>query len=251
MPVKVHIDDDVAVVRMEEPRGNALGVPCIAALHEAFDQVEAARARACVLTGKGGTFSVGLDLVEALDFDRPGMQRYVAAFEDLFLRAFLLPFPVVAAVNGHAIAGGCVLALACDAQIAAAGSYGIGVNEVLLGIPFPSCAFEVCRYGVPASAWNEAFLEGRRLTPDEARAIDVVEAVVPNDVVGAARAKAAVLVQGSAAALAAVKRDLKRDHAERARARADESRAVFLDAWFSDEARRRIGDVRARITAKA
>lgn len=249
VPVKVHVDDDVAVLRMEEPRGNALSFACIAAMNDAFDQVERAGARALVLTGKGGVFSVGLDLQEAHAFDRPTFVRYVEAFEALFLRTFLLPFPVVAAVNGHAVAGGCVLALSCDAQLLARGSYGFGVNEVMLGIPFPSCAFEVSRYGVPRAAWNEVFLEGRRMTPDEAYAAGIVEAVV-DDPIAAAQAKARKMIGGGARALAIVKQDLKREHAERARTRADESRAAFVDAWFADEARARIAAVLDELRAR-
>ncbi len=252
MPVKVQIDDEIAVLRMEEPRGNALSYACMTALHAALDEAESGGARAVVVTGKGSVFSVGLDLVAAFDFDRAEMRRYTDAFEAMFLRLFTLPLPVVAAVNGHALAGGCVLALACDAQLMSKGAFAIGLNEVALGIPFPSVAFEASRYGVPPSSWNEVFLEGRRMTPEEAHAAGIVEALVPTstDVVAAAVAKASTMARGGRAALAATKQDLKREHADRASERAESSRARFVDAWFAEDARARIGRLRDDLLAK-
>src|SRR5262245_43000605 len=99
---------------MSMPRGNAINFAFIEALNGALDQAERDAPGALVMVGSGRTFGAGLDLVEAYDYDRATLAKFVDAFDDLFLRVFALPVPVVAAMNGHAIAGGCVLAMAAD-----------------------------------------------------------------------------------------------------------------------------------------
>ena len=81
-------------------------------------------------------------------------QDYVRAFlpslHRLYDAVFFLPKPVVAAINGHAIAGGCVLACCADRRIMAQGSGRIGITELLVGVPFPALAYEIVRFAVPA-----------------------------------------------------------------------------------------------------
>ena len=92
--------------------------------------------KAVVLTGYDKFFSAGLNL-KSLPEDRDGMASFVDSFEEAHLALLQFPLPVVAAVNGHAIAGGCVLACAADLRIGAEGSHKLGVSEVSLGIVFP------------------------------------------------------------------------------------------------------------------
>src|SRR5262249_42370062 len=107
---------------------------------------------------------------------------YVRRFLPLlsrFLRAlFTFPRPVVAAVNGHAIAGGCVVVLACDARLMAEGTGTIGGPEVLVGVPFPSAALEVVRFAVPPDKVQSLIYTGRTLAPREALAAGLIDEVV-------------------------------------------------------------------------
>src|SRR5262245_5728643 len=107
MPVTHTMDDGVAVLKLELERGNAINLPFIDALNRALDEAETSAAtRAVVVTGTGKMFSGGLDLLWCYELDRPGMAHFVDAFDNLFLRLFVFPKPMVAAVNGHALAGG-------------------------------------------------------------------------------------------------------------------------------------------------
>ena len=234
-----HHSDDIAVLHMEAPRANALGKATIVALSKALYDVEQSKAKALVLTGKGRVFSAGLDLVEALAFDRPQLAEYVDQFESLFLQLFAYRLPVVGALNGHALAGGAVMALACDWRIATTSQFTFSLNEVELGLAFPSAAFQVSKHGLPPNRWTEALMFGRRYSKDEALEARIVHAQA-DDVVAAAVAKAKEICALGAAAVQFTKQDLRYDALVHARARAVESRRRFVEGWLSPEGQQRL-----------
>jgi enoyl-CoA hydratase len=231
-------DGPLAVIRLDEPRGNALSSPTIQALRHALDEVERSDARAVVLTGRGRVFSAGLDLRECVRFDRQALRAYVGAFEGLFERLFSFPLPVVAAVNGSAIAGGAVIALACDVRVMAPAAQ-IGLNEVQLGIPFPSMAFEIGRFGIPAASHTDGILLGKVFSADEALARGIA-AEKADDVVPAAKARAREFTERGGLAVRETRRALRAEALERARVRAPQSREDFVAAFLAEEAQARI-----------
>jgi enoyl-CoA hydratase len=169
----------VAVLPMRAGKANAIGTAFLDQLSAQLDAVESSGASALVLTGEGTAFSAGLDLPEVSGLDRAQLERFICNFSEVMLRVFTLPMPVVAAINGHAIAGGCVLALQADVRLAAAGDYRIGLNEVQIGLGLPAVVLETLRAQVSPASLGPVALEGRLLAPEEARALGLVEAVVP------------------------------------------------------------------------
>ena len=251
MPIPVTLDQGVALLRLELGRGNAIDFAFVDALHAALDEVERSDARAVVVTGQGRVFCGGLDLLTAHAFDRPTLERFVLAFDGLFRRLFALPLPSVAAVNGHALAGGCILAMACDLRVMAEGSYQIGVNEVQLGIPFPAATFEIARRATPAAARTAVLLQGRRFSPAEAHRIGLVHRLAPDgEALAAAREEAVLLAAAGPDAVRAVKADLIAPTQARIDASFAARTARFVDAWFSAEAQARIGALRDALAAK-
>ena len=121
---------EAMVLRMRAGKANAMGPAWLERMETLLDDVLAARARALVITGYEGFFSAGLDLPALDALDEQAMGAFMSGFSRTMLRIFELPMPVVAAVNGHAIAGGCVLALQADVRIGAASDFRIGLNEV-------------------------------------------------------------------------------------------------------------------------
>jgi enoyl-CoA hydratase len=251
MPIHRTIEGTVDVLRLELPGGNALGHATIEALHEGLDAALRGPARAVVLTGTGKIFSTGLDIVDAYGYERPALERYVEAFDGLFRDLFSYPKPLVAAVNGHAIAGGCILALAADVRLMSDGPFGIGIPEVSLGIPFPAAAFEVSRAAVRASAETDAFLLGKRFSPAEAVAAGMIhEVVAPDLLVAAAIARATALASQPPAALRTVKAYLRQPVVERIAATWSARKDLFCDAWAAPEAREAIGKQRDALLRK-
>ena len=122
---------------MDRPPANALNHALVDALLAALDTVQASSARALILTGRPGMFSGGLDVPGLIDCKRPEIERFWQQFFRLSGRLAASPVPVIAALSGHAPAGGAVLALQCDYRIGINGNFRIGLNEVQVGLPVP------------------------------------------------------------------------------------------------------------------
>jgi enoyl-CoA hydratase len=251
MPIPCTIDAGVALFSLELGRGNAIDPAFVEAFHAALDEAVRADARAVVITGKGRVFCGGLDLVTLHAFDRAAMDRFVTAFDDLFRRLFAFERPTVAAVNGHALAGGCILAMACDRRVMAGGPYQIGINEVQLGIPFPAAAYEIARRATPAASRSLVLLQGARLSPEEARAAGLIHRLAgERGVVAEAMEEARAFAAAGPAAVRAMKADLVAPALARIDAASEAAKARFLDHWFSAEARGRITALRDGLAAK-
>ncbi len=109
----------VTIMRLARGKGNALNLDLLDAAAKAFDALEASGARAAVVTGQGSVFGAGVDLVELAAGGDAYVQRFVPRMLEVFERLATFPKPLVAAVNGHAIAGGAILMMACDQRILA------------------------------------------------------------------------------------------------------------------------------------
>ena len=154
------------------------------------------------------------------------------------LAVFDHPAPVVAAVNGHAIAGGCVFAMAADVRLMSAGT--IGITELVVGVPFPMAALEICRYGMGTSV-RRAALQADTIDVAAASARGIDEVVAPADLIPRAIAVAHELRQHAPTAYAATKEQLHRP-ARTAIGAGAETDAKVRASWMSD-------DTRARVTA--
>lgn len=252
MPIATRTTTDgVSVIAIELAQGNAIGPEFIELFNAALDTAEGSDAGACVITGQGQVFCAGLDLVTIYDYGRAEMGAFCDAFDAMFERAFAFPKPVVAAVNGHAIAGGCILAMATDYRIMDAGFFTIGITEVQVGLSFPAAAFEIARHALSPAGYAEWFLEGRRGTPEEARRDGVVQRIAgERGALAEAVEKASVLARGAPSAMRAVKADLRAPALARIAATRAEARARFLDHWFSPSARERVGHIRDELLKK-
>ena len=134
-----------------------------------------------MLTGTGASFSAGLDLKSVPAYGPDERRNLVLSINRMLRRVYGLPCPVVAAVNGHAMAGGLVMALACDCRIAAAGAAKLALSEVNVGIPFPLGPLLVVEDVVAGAARRDLALFGRVYDPAAALAAGLVDEVVPAD----------------------------------------------------------------------
>jgi enoyl-CoA hydratase len=159
------------------------------------------------------------------------VEQFLPALSTAALAVFDHPRPVVAAVNGHALAGGCVLAAACDVRLMSGGT--IGLTELTAGVPFPTVPLEVMRYAA-GPAVNRLVLTADRLDPAEAHRLGLVDEVVPDDLVAAAVGRAERLAGTPAAVYARAKRQLHAPAHERIAARRDVDDPEAMAFW-SDE----------------
>jgi len=247
--MELETSGEVAVLPMRAGKANAIGSAFLDRLCAQLDAVEASKVAALVLTGEGTAFSAGLDLPELTSLDHAGLERFIRRFSEVMLRVFTLPFPVVAAINGHAIAGGCVLAMQADVRLAAAGDYRVGLNEVAIGLGLPAVVLETLRCQVPAHALGPVALEGRLLEPEEARRLGLVEAVVPPEqLLEQARSRAAGLGALPRAAFRDIKLALRKPVVDAVRRVEREDARHWVETAFSAPTRERLAEVVARLT---
>ena len=234
--IETRIDDGIAILRIEHGPVNALDAELLQALSEGLDAVEE-NAAAVVLTGTGPAFSAGADLVRLLDEGSGYVEAARPHATRAFERMFTIRRPVVAAINGHAIAGGCVLALAADYRITASGGHRLGLAELKVGVPFPAWALEIVRFAVAPPHLQRLVYSGRLVTPDEALGMGLVDEIVePDQLMERAMMVARRLASIPAATFALTKRGLRDPFAERAREAGsldDEGMAL----WASSETR--------------
>jgi len=147
--IDIKNDRGIAVVTMSHGKANALDTEFCDALASRLHELARSDARAVVLTGQGTMFSAGVDLKRYAAEGAGYIRTFLPALHRLYDAAFYLPKPLVAAVNGHAIAGGAVLACCADRRVMAQGNGRVGITELLVGVPFPTLAFEIVRFAVP------------------------------------------------------------------------------------------------------
>jgi enoyl-CoA hydratase len=204
--VRLEVEDGVGTIRLDRPPMNALNVQVQeelrAAAHDAGERTDV---RAVILYGGPKVFAAGADIKEMQTMSYQDMVRRSAALQDCFTAIARIPKPVVAAVTGYALGGGCELMLCADFRVAGDNAK-VGQPEILLGvIPGAGGTQRLPRLVGPAKAKDLCFT-GRFVGADEALAIGMVDRVVaPDDVYAAARDMAVSYATGPALALRAAK----------------------------------------------
>jgi enoyl-CoA hydratase/carnithine racemase len=236
----------VAVVTLDRPPANALNRAFFDELIALRDRLRAPDVGAVVITGTGRFFSAGLDLFEVFAYPPREFDEFTQRFDVGFGALFAFPKPVVAAVNGHAIAGGAVLAAAADFRLVADGEGRMGLTEILLGVPFPVSVLEIVRYACAGPALPELLYHGRTYRPRDAHARHLADEVVPaTELLARARALAEELAGRPRAAFEQTKVSLRADALRRLEsARRDGDPA--WDVWRSAETHAAVEAYRAR-----
>jgi enoyl-CoA hydratase len=235
-------NDGVLVIELQHGKVNALDLELLRALIEAFGAAPAEQP--IVVTGAGRAFSAGVDLRRIVDGGRDYVLEFLDALSAGFLAVFDHPGPVIAAINGAAIAGGCVLAAACDVRVISSGP--IGLAELAVGVPFPAAAIEIMR-GVLGPRAQDVVLGARMRTPDDALTLGLVDEIVGADsLLSRAAERAHALAALPPGVFAHTKRQLQRPTREHiANAASDDLQMSQL--WASDALRDAIAGYLAKL----
>jgi len=231
--IDLKTEDGIAIVTMRHGKANALDITLCDGLANCFEKLRPSDTRAVVLTGQGRIFSAGVDLLQVSAGGADYLRKFLPSLHRLYDAVFFHPRPVVAAINGHAVAGGCVLACCADRRIMARSGGRIGVTELLVGVPFPALAFEVMRFAVPARHLPELMFGGATYEVDAALERGLVDEVVeadalPQRAVGAAQS----LANLSPAAFARTKKQLRQEAADRVERSGAMTDQTVADIWI-------------------
>jgi enoyl-CoA hydratase len=246
-------DDGVAVLTLAHGPVNAMDLDLLNTVTETFEGLADDPARAVVLTGSGRSFSAGVDLRAFLDGGEDYAKEFLPALSEALTTVFSFPRPVVAAVNGHAIAGGAVLACAADHRVMAAGRGRIGTPELLVGVAFPRAPLDIVVHAVGERVARDLVFRGETLPPEEALSVGLVDEVAPpEEVVDRALAVARRLgdtIPGDA--FAHTKRQLRRHVLERIVNYQVEEDATAVQVWAERVRDGWMADYLARATRKS
>jgi enoyl-CoA hydratase len=184
MPVSLTIENDVALIRMDDGKANAINFDMLAALNDALDKAEAG-AKAIVLAGRDGRFSGGFDLKAFATIGADGVAKMLDQGGELLLRLYGGPLPVVAACTGHAIAMGTFILLACDTRVGADGDFKIGANETINGMNLPIFALELARARLSPAHMTRAMVQAFIYDPKGAVEAGFLDMAVASEAVEA------------------------------------------------------------------
>jgi enoyl-CoA hydratase len=174
-------DGGVRVLTLNRPPANAINEDLLSDLNTALQAAERdAAMRAIVLTGAGAFFGAGFDLASP-PRDPESVTRLNTLYRDAHVALLAFPKPTLAMVSGHAIAGGLVMALACDYRLGSDAEYRIGLNEVAIGASFPKAAFEIVRLRLPHARASELLLGAALYPSSQAVRLGVVDELLPAD----------------------------------------------------------------------
>jgi enoyl-CoA hydratase len=232
---------DVAILRLRHGRANALDVELCRAVLEFFEKAGRGPAVSVVITAEGGIFSAGVDLLRVLDGGSRYVRELLPLLHDFCETIFSFPHPLVAAVNGHAVAGGCILACMADHRVMARGAGRIGVPELSVGVPFPPAPLEIMRFVLPSQHLSRVMVGGATYDPEEAREFGLVDEVVaPEELLDRGVAAARRLGEVHPDTFSLTKSQLRAPALERMRAGQDEIQQIAEEIWTTPDALRRI-----------
>jgi enoyl-CoA hydratase len=231
MFVTVERSGEVALVRADRPPANAINLELLDELVGVLEELAADAPPAVVIAGRDGFFSAGVDLKAVPGYGPDEHQRMVSGINRMVLATYGMSCPVIAAVTGHAIAGGLVLALCADLRIASVkGRYGL--TEVKVGVPYPQAAIGVVRAELAPHAARSLVLGNRLIDGPEALRLGLFDELLPPDAVLArALALASELVSFPADVYAATKRELRNQTISTITAAVESE--PLLEGWLS------------------
>ena len=217
--------EGLATLTMDDGKVNALDVDVFHALDAAFD--ECADDAAIVLAGREGMFSAGLNMRLVSHLDTDGLATLLGTFARTVHRIWLEPRPVVAAATGHAVAGGTILAMACDHAVAADGDFRWGLIETTIGFVMPYWVIALARANVRADRLDDLILSGATVPPEQAVESGFADTLAPVD-------KVVEVARGKARELAALPRDVYASTKRRLRGSASDAALADLDSDLAE-----------------
>lgn len=236
----MELKNDIAFVRMNNGVTNAINPELIADLSDIMARIKK-EAAAMILTGNDRFFSMGFDLPRVMGFDRSGLGTFLTDFQNMIFRMAFLPLPVIAALTGHAVAGGAILAIVCDYRIAKSEKLRIGFNESLLGLTIPYLAELMLDRFTGSRICSRLLVEGSLIKAENAISLGLMDEACPLDaVMERAVQKARQFMEIPGETFAAMKENHLEAVREKYLARVGPRTEQFMDLWFTKETQKRL-----------
>ncbi len=240
--VSVSVDGDIATVLLTRGKVNALTEALIDELRNCLRELSSdLRVKAAILTGTGKFFSFGFDIPRFLDHSKKEFTRYLAKFTDFYAELFTFPKPVIAALNGHTIAGGCMIATSCDYRIMATGKARISLPEITFGSSVFAGSVEMLKACVGGRNAESILYSGSMYSAEEALILGLVHQVSSEEnLLSDAKRVAEKFANNGGRAFQSIKHLLRQSIAKEIIKKERASVLEFVDIWYSPETREQI-----------
>jgi len=237
--IKVTIKDHLAIITLDRGKSNALNAEMITELNDILKNIDAdVNIGGVIITGKEQFFSAGLDLIELYNYTADEALAFWHLFLDFIATITAFKKPMVAAINGHSPAGGCVIALASDYRIMSEGKCIIGLNEVPVGIIVPNSIFKLYAFWLGQANASRSLMEGKLFTPEEALEIGLVDELAnPASILTAAERKIRKYMGMEGNTWSQSKINIRKDLIAATQADQSAELAVMLQQWWSPATR--------------
>jgi enoyl-CoA hydratase/carnithine racemase len=246
--VEISKDNGIATLALNRGKVNAINLEMVHQITDGFRELEGEGSiKSVIFTGSGKFFSFGFDIPELLEYSREELITFLTDFTGLYTYIYLFPRPVIGTLNGHTIAGGCMLALACDIRIMVSGNAKIALNEVNIGASLFAGSVEMLRATVSGRAVNEIVLGGQMYKAEEALKLGLIDKISTEErVIEDARELAREYAAKNPAAFKSIKMLVRRPVADLMVRREKDSIDEFADIWCSEESRKILREVKIR-----
>ena len=241
--ISVDYQDTVAIVKLDRGVTNVLDMELVNELGKLLERIEHDSSVSALVLGSSNDkfLSIGFDIPRLFELPRQDFSTFFSEFNRVCLSLYTLPKPTIAAITGHAVAGGCILALCCDYRFIAEGRKLMGLNEIKLGVPVPYLIDCVLRYTVGTRYARQIMDTGEFYGPEDSLRMGLVDEVLPvGEVMAKAAERARLLGAWPREAFAMIKRNRVEEIEQRVLAQREEKERLFVDCWYSDEARQRL-----------
>ena len=239
--LKEKIEDHIIIATFEDGKTNSIDLQTLRKLKEIVKNVNQDDAlKGIVLTGSGKLFSSGFDLPMFLSFkDVNDVVDFISEEEEILIEFFMCKKPVIAALNGHTVAGGLVFSMAADYRIVKNHpKIKIGMSEIKIGLPLSIAQSEIMRFGLDSDKkFRDVMYFGKILDVNEAKALEIVDEIVEeNELIDRSKEIVTQWIDNPGKAFIKLKEGLKKPVADRIRKRmAEENWQESLNCFFDKE----------------
>lgn len=234
--INLAIEGGIATVTLNRGKVNAINDDVVDEIKACFKEFENNdEVKAVIITGQGKFFSFGFDIPQFLSYSKEAFSNYIKNFTSLYTYLFLYPKPVIAAINGHAVAGGCMLANSCDYRLMVTGKAKIALNEVAFGSTIFAGSVEILKFS--AGQRNAEIIAGigKMFSAEEALKLGLIDQITAeNELMELSRQIAGTYAGKSGPAYAHIKSLLRQPVVDSFQTREDKSIADFIEIWYSD-----------------
>ncbi len=246
--VHLSINGNIATIVLNRPKVNAINEAVVEELSECFQKVAGdPNVKSVVLSGEGSFFSFGLDVPEFLSYSKVSFIKFLTKFTELYSYIFTFPKPVVAALNGHTVAGGCMLAIACDYRLMVSGKTKISLNELTFGSTVFAGSVEMLRFLIGGRNAEFALYTGAMYSAEDAKELGLIHEVVSKENLRDATQRIAEdFAKKDSRAFQSVKMLLRKHAAEEMKRRERDSILEFAEIWYSESTWKNLQNIKIR-----